>query len=122
MSAALEALAVRCEIATGPDRELESLIADAVWPGERLFTNRDGSTIAQPHLSSVDAALSLMPEDFTYAIDASEPELGILVTVFPPRIGYMDNAQGKARTVARAICAAALRARVRTPVADGEGR
>ena len=53
----LEALAVRCEQATGPDRELEREACLAVRNGRWL------SPEAVPHYtSSLDAAMQLVPE------------------------------------------------------------
>ena len=68
--------------------------------------------------SSIDAAITLIPKGWTRVIDASAPEHGIDVDLFPP-----DNLAKKIRDVKGsslreplAICAAALRARSRVDV------
>jgi hypothetical protein len=120
-------LAERCEQATGPDRELDALIAGregalvadtrdcdgnsvtCVWPGGKF---RSGEWFILPaYTASLDAAMMLVPEDHNLNVwthRTKESTAGASVT---------HNEDGKGPTVFKcatpvlALCAAALRAR-----------
>lgn len=126
VAARLTELAERCEAATGPDRELDALIAVALgaWPntleaepsvtddGEWSIIERepDGRKIdrfsPESVTASLDAATALVPEGADYAIERVANEHWCSV----------DGPNGKrlpcagAATPALALCAAALRA------------
>lgn len=124
MSSLLE-LAVRCEAATGPDRQTECDIFTALNP-EWLPHKTDLGTFVNdkslrdtPYLSrntklaprytaSLDAALTLVPVGVAWCLYSdSSIEYGP-----EPEAGCMLNGYGlDAATPALALCAAALRAR-----------
>jgi hypothetical protein len=115
-------LAERCEAATGPDREIDAAICrttkvcveqpDGSWM--RYLT--DGYCHSMHPLnvtSSIDAALTLVPQD-----EFEEPWLWSIAsgghTTATAEVINADSVEtfnGKGRTDALAICAAALRAR-----------
>lgn len=98
--AALEALAERCEHATGPDWELDVDIEKAIngvvtWRSYQLF-----------YTASLDAAMLLVPPKHRVVMDM----------IFSPDarahvMFYENHISGEAKTLALALCAAALRAR-----------
>ena len=119
----LEALALRCEQATRPDRELDLAIWRAVtgepwcwhvgFPAQTVITwDRYGVEAAgNPIVSldeltaSLDAALTLVPDGYVVNLGNDEP---IWAQV------WIDNdptSRGGGTTMALALCAAALRAR-----------
>lgn len=112
MSALLE-LAARCEAATGPDRELDLAIAEAL----RLPRQRNGSVnISAPFTASLDAAVTLVLEGWDWSVgiikgDGSFPpaEANVSPNYQPFPVDLDLNAD--AQTPALALCAAALRAR-----------
>lgn len=142
----LEELAVRCEAATEPDRDLETEIAVAVHGGEivwkqanytmemypaRKYASADhvggfGNAPVAACTSSLDAAMSLVPPnhgismgDYGFAADGrhhAELRPG----------GYQSGGQdtfdskGIAATLPLAICAAALRARHALALSKGD--
>lgn len=59
--------------------------------------------------ASIDAALALVPDGWTRAVDATAPELGVDVQLFPPADGSEVVGSHKHETLA--LCIAALRAR-----------
>ena len=65
------------------------------------------------YTTSLDAALTLVPERWTTASDASAPECGIDWELFEPRrvIDGARRIKGTGTTHALALCIAALRAR-----------
>jgi hypothetical protein len=102
-------LIARLEKATGPDRALEADIAAACAPTddprEAAFLN--GRDYPDLYTSSIDAALTLVPEGWTRSVDATAPEMGIDVDLFP-KTGYV---RGSHLIEAIATCIAALKAR-----------
>lgn len=109
-------LAERCEAATGPSYELEGEIALVAHYGYE----RNG--IERPkYTASVDAALTLVPEGYIWAVTNMDPETG-LVTRSAAMLAPNADADGDpciAATPALAICAAALRARAAMEQARG---
>jgi hypothetical protein len=121
MSAALLALAERCEAATGPDRELDKAIFDAL-PFDALPKGIEG--IAR-YTASLDAAMTLVPEGALWEVDHKlnigpgdtfeQPEgepardfrAGVGIGDVPAQWTYGRNFSSSAL----ALCAAALRAR-----------
>lgn len=117
MSGELMALAERVEALTGPDREVDALIAGteaatAIWHSE------DETPL---YTASLDAAMTLVPEgwyvhrlhqwvadNFTWSCDLAKKDMRLARPV-----SVEDCA-----TPALALCAAALRARAHT---EGEG-
>ena len=106
--ARLEAVAAAIQKARKPSYALDQRIADAAFPGERLFKHRDGSTWAARFTVSLDAADGLKPEDWAVTIDATVPGMGIIAKLFPPRIGYLEPVEARAKTEAMARAAAGL--------------
>lgn len=127
-------LATRCEIATGFDRELDAEIALAVgyvterdgdvFYGhkdyscmvlERGYYDRDGDAPELPHFTiSFDAALLLILNGlhWTGQTDGDEARMTVGKADSDARgIFYTNCQQGVAKTAARALCAAALRAK-----------
>lgn len=118
----LLALAERCEVAKGSDRELdqdiheivviESALTGTIYPYSKKYT------------ASIDAALTLVPEGggFLLAASATDAKADVCTTMLgdPEAIWFPG---GRAKTPALALCAAALRARAQsmTPTAYEEG-
>jgi hypothetical protein len=107
-SALLE-LASRCEAATGPERELDIAIGQAVgtWPAAP-------NTFKFPkrYTASLDAAMTLVPEGWGYCIEQERPSRAPEACLSPPDSepwghGSID---AEAATAPLAIVAAALRA------------
>jgi hypothetical protein len=123
-------LADRCEQATVADRELDGAICvalqfggensegaanvrlevgDAEWLefeiGEEACCNKVPELTA-----SLDSAMSLIPEGWTWDVDATVPEMGIDWTLHEP-IPDGLRIKGSNEQPALALCAASLRAR-----------
>ena len=65
-------------------------------------------------LSSVDAAMSIIPNGWTRSVDATAPELGIDVDLYSPHSkGTAEFQRGSSMIEACAITSAALRARAK---------
>jgi hypothetical protein len=116
-------LAARCEAATGHDRELDAAIACAAGPmiapdwvvSARPSDNRVGAVVryfddgthgwydAERFTASLDAAMTLVPEGCSWAINSRNS-----AEVFGMGCG---QGGGRAATPALALTAAALRAR-----------
>lgn len=107
----LLALALRCEAATGPDRELDIRIgwemdgegysdADVQY----VVKNRHAAGVT-PYTASIDAALSLVPEGWRWIADGDGN-----ATCLPCHQPGIPVEHIHAATPALAICAAALRA------------
>lgn len=126
MSDLLE-LAARVEAATGPDRELDLLIAKALGfralhlafipGGSDLAWDPRGSGcgfVVEHYTASLDAALSLVPEGLRIAAIA-EQFFEDLDHPWLVKLGFRDRAGGLptagGRTPALALTAACLRAR-----------
>lgn len=135
----------RLESASGPDRELDALICCIAerprairwyWTGATgmprqlpddwdLLKGGMGSAsiraMAPSYTASIDAALTLVPDNWTRAVDATMPEAGIEVALH--RIPS-PNRRGSRKVIgdhaceAIAICIAALKTRARILV-DG---
>src|SRR5512139_396667 len=123
MNALLE-LAEQCEKATGPDRDLDCLIAvraGGFWTeapryegddllycreddlGRTIKPGQGGDMLVPRYTTSVDAALKLVPEGSGWCV--AHP-------IDAPGLAYCDPyITTKATTPALAMCAAALRAR-----------
>lgn len=106
--AELLALALACEKASGPDRELDGSIGMTVQtPGHYRKT---------PYTASLDAAMTLVPEgwpEFSLTSDAAPPwraDLG-RHTDDGSYDHESDMAMGRGATAELAVCVAALRAR-----------
>ena len=118
---ALDALADRCEAATGPDRELDAATSAILRLGAgygwalnypHWFAGRDGRVHLAVHgpnfqapayTASLDAAMTLVPEDREWVIANYRSPKTVV------RVGAFN--QASAVTPALALCAAALRAR-----------
>ena len=107
----LHDLAARCESATGPDRELDRDIANAVGVGSFFASGNEAFAFT----TSIDAALTLVPDGWTFANLSQgdrgnwwcELRKGFLTSYSSVAIGTQLNST----TPAFALCAAALRAR-----------
>jgi hypothetical protein len=127
----LEELALRCEAATGPDAALNEAIVEAfgwrrVTKGRFFFTEewweRGDKRIWRSHIpnftASLDAAMSLVPEDALaendFAIERNRWDDGQWVARFDgpsDECGHGDTILATAATPALALTAAALRVR-----------
>lgn len=119
---ALLQLAGRCEAATGPDREMDADIVQALglaphWVCGRIGFGqfqapdpRDQSWSSPAFTASLDAAMTLVPEGWWIATLAQNRHgERTTVTLYNDEIEYADCRS--APTPALALCAAALRAR-----------
>jgi len=142
MSEELLALAARCEAATRPSLLLERDIAIAIyvdaWPiagNEARVSVWDGNGRTQltvkPYTTSLDAAMTLVPEGHTVQMSDWDHEIlrakGPWQAIVLPMgaRGSMQqftfsNRCDHAQTAALALTAAALRARAATPILEGE--
>jgi hypothetical protein len=117
----LLALAERCEEATGPDREIDCSIAVAALgffkddDGKYAFTDAEGVThqsgqaddmLVRRFTASLDAAMTLAGDVF--GIELSQRNDGGWNCALS---NSQEDGEGTGRTMALAICAAALRAR-----------
>ena len=123
-------LARRCEEATGPDREFDAAIWDAIFGGEMYWSTIQrgdewclryypGPPCPEYHFlkrftDSLDAAVTLVPEGMAWRVDTLMGMIGAIVCE-PDACRSMKTAPclvlGK--TPALALCAAALRARAK---------
>lgn len=123
MTALLE-LAERCEAATGPDRELDELIAAELAGAVREVQHgvshyhRDGRWVSvgeiKPYTASLDAAMTLVPEWCVWSTgDWKANGHCASASVWPPEDKRPEGFHGiaQAATPALALCVAALRAR-----------
>lgn len=110
MSALLE-LADRCEAATGPDRELDAEIHDAVFPITLELPRYPRYTV------SLDAAITLVPERWHWSVYDTNGVDKAAAQLEPPEYSFCPI-NGEAKTPALSFCAAALRARA---ILEGEG-
>jgi hypothetical protein len=122
MSALLQ-LAERCEKATGPDRELDAEIAEAVGAKHGRETgwcnseNGDYYVIdecAASYTASLDAAMTLVPEGWETSIYIGGENANVQMETPAMRDEWFDEGggpiDGTAPTPALVLCAAALRA------------
>jgi hypothetical protein len=138
-------LAKRCEAATGPDRELDADIWMAstpghsrvsrtvksekgLWPDYVIDETRDafGRLIIVPHYSeSLDAALTLVPEGWTFGNLSQSDSKGWWCELRQGHLTSYDSVafgnQLENASPALAVAAAALRARAGVPVAMSSG-
>lgn len=116
--AELLALAERVEAATGPDRALEEeidLIAlDLGWRAERKEVPFD----APRYTSSIDAAVSLVPDGWAWQVNSHGTALCWPNTLDGPKRAVKGFSLHDDGTPANALAAAALRARAEE-VGDG---
>lgn len=120
-TATLIALAERVEKATGPDRELDALIAEAagwsdVWYRDGMAEGWAPGGVCEagvPHYTaSLDAAMSLVPEGWDH-MEVYRPDhqtLGWTVHLKPNANIGREGWTGFAQSYALAVVAAALRA------------
>ena len=123
---ALSALIARLEKAEGPSRELDAEIAlaagwtrieDICGDGTRLgwiwtAPIKHGVGALLPRFSaSLDAALTLVPEGWTRAVDATAPECGIKVDLFD-ETDVCEPVSGDHKSEPIATVIAALKARL----------
>lgn len=134
MQGDLSKLIERVENATGPDRELDLELANvAGWrcDGDWLYTP-DGAMAAftadspPAYTSSLDAALALVEEKlpgWTRLVDATAPELGICVELFPSDdiAERTESARGDHNRETHATLLALLRALSARDQQDGGG-
>lgn len=116
----LNELADRCEKATGPDRELDRAIFDAVTggvfgPDNAKFWHSTSYTsrAANKFTASLDAAMTLVPEGYDPLIDYTGTDIHggkkVVELYFRPEV--REIIRGCAETGPLALCAASLRAR-----------
>jgi hypothetical protein len=120
-------LIARIEAATGPDRELDDAIADAIYTGKHrccikglsdeaggmwMFTYPNGSIGSSLRFTgSIDAALTLVPEGHQWSLaECAMP--GRYYAELGPRKASVWSFDAQAATPALALCAAALKARL----------
>lgn len=138
MSIDLNELADRVEALAGPDRETDAVIWLAVIPGatrkatvipdnERrkgwvIDETREASgklIIVPAYTGSIDDAMTLIPEGWTWDVDATAPEFGIDWTLWGPKPGV--SVKGCADTAELALVSAALRCKALGSVHTMEG-
>lgn len=109
-------LIARLEAAEGPDRELDAEIENLLAGGsdrdlEYIVSNGVEDTTAPPrYTASIDAALTLVPEGWTWGImhcAGAPPE----VCFYRAVCGVYSSIVAVAATPALALCIAALKAR-----------
>lgn len=116
-------LAERLEKASGPDQEIDGAICLALgWTLQKMkgdsrpYYRKPGVTLyymrSEPpaYTTSIDAALTLVPEGWTWDVDATAPELGIDWTLHAPS-KHGRRITGTSEHAAIALCIASLRAR-----------
>ena len=127
--ATLEALLARVSEGDGPDRELDGEIACAVngftmhedsnpadghfafWYGKPWESVCSNCSNWPPYTASLDAVLrDLLPEGWGWAISTTGDFVPCAYGHSPDKSFWVDDA--KAATLARAVCAFALRARI----------
>lgn len=120
----LERLAERCERASGPDRELGADILRALgWTqdGHNAYTPDGDRALSIPdYTASLDAAMTLVPEDMRHEIEITTLYRVARVSVNLNH-GHDDGphyGSNECNSIPLALTAAALRARARTPT-DG---
>lgn len=120
----MKELIERLERATGPDQDVDIAIHKAVHPrhdevpdsrdeafGLRQAFDTGRAEIPCPsYTASLDAALTLVPEGWTWAVDATAPECRIDVDLFAPG-PYGARVRGVHDSEPIATVIAALRAR-----------
>lgn len=121
MSAELLALAERCEAATGPDRELDALIAyqhlglfvrNEGHPLGRKCYDTHGIEVALPrYTASLDAAMTLVPEGRRQDHVWPDGEGGFCSYIWEKDRAAYISGKSRACSTALALTAAALRAR-----------
>jgi hypothetical protein len=96
----VQELIARLEAATGPDRDLDVAIIDALFPGARKFPLE--------YTASIDAALTLVPEGWRWHLGNTLDGRGTAMIWLNPLTGT-DEIFAAAPAIA--LCIAALRAR-----------
>lgn len=126
---ALLQLASEVEAGTGPDRDIDARIEDAIgpsseYPGSHLLGGFTGGrkawllAFSPRYTASVDAALALLREVLTgWCYDMDDLGDTPCAHLYGPGSGEGQSQHGKAPTLPRAIVAASLRA----VAARGEG-
>lgn len=127
----MDELIAQIEAASGPDRELDAQMSAACrvgaarwewannypeWlarPDGRVELEKNGPSFAAPALTgSIDAAMTLVPEECEWRLDSHYNLAGVFAYPVDPESGpYCVEYAGESSTPALALCAAALRAR-----------
>ena len=112
----LEQLAQRVEALTGPCRETDAMIAEALGlpngPDTFYMTDGRGNPEISPRFTaSLDAAMTLVPEGWSWDISTRPDSSGGVVYLHSPDRTKWRDRGGFAATPELALCAAALRAR-----------
>lgn len=111
-------LAARVEGASGADRELDLAIWAAIDPRapEVIAAGRKPLEWLHCYTSSLDAAMTLVPEGMQWSFDSHYKMAGVSRYWDDPQHGpTCEEYAGEAATPALALTAAALRARAATP-------
>lgn len=113
-------LAARCEQSSGPDRGLEADIAlTQGWqelPGDN-WIGPEAQIVVPAYTSSIDTALTLVPENMGASVSRhgkrnDDCAAYVGKSDSDARGNFMTNTStGEAKTMALALCAAALKAR-----------
>jgi len=116
----------RLEALSGPDREVDEAIADALFPpapfaqlkdapiptGCRMWQQNGHIQSALRYTASIDAAMTLVPEECAWNLGGSPVKGFAGAGSFGAMIEQgIDQIHGEAPTPAIALCIAALRAR-----------
>ena len=113
----LQVLAEDCKWATGPDRELDGDLAEALQVGGNPWKH-DGDGWISVHgfgcqaamfTQSLDAALTLVPEGWRWAVSTTNDDSPCAFGHSPDKSFWIEDTP--AATPALALCAFALRAR-----------
>jgi len=97
------------EAAEGASRELDAAIADLRWM-QNWGKKRPKDIHAAPVTSSIDAAMTLVPEGWRPSIDCTFDRPEVTMHPWSDHLFKHGRKYGKAATPAIAICIAALRA------------
>jgi hypothetical protein len=104
----MDELIARLEAATGPDRQLDvDIFVEVAWTGQ-------GDERTPPaYTSSIDAALTLVPEGFDHRSGSFDGGKSFNAVVTTPELSVWnwDIGCDKAPTQAISLCIAALKAR-----------
>lgn len=110
----LQALAERCKQATGPDRELDARIYILISGGsaadaDYAATDPDVTCNPPPYTASLDAAVTLLPDGWGWAVSTTGNLMPCAYGHSPDKAFWVEDTY--AVTVALAVCAFTFRAR-----------
>ncbi|CAB4188005.1 hypothetical protein UFOVP1169_41 [uncultured Caudovirales phage] len=109
----LRGLIARCESAVGPDVGLDIQIFRAVNPTKPTHSESTGEYLGRPYTASIDAALTLVPEEWRVEHIGEQLSGGRWdVELHWREYSMEDCIQSEGSTAALALCIAALKGRL----------